>query len=229
MSQLRQQGEHYYRQLTEQTPAFLDYFYQATPVNEIALLNIGSRPSHRQKKDRSKYSVRAIAWVFGWGQSRHTLPAWYGLGKGLEAFCAAQPQNLAVLQQLYQEWPFFRVLLNNTQMALFKADMSIAAEYAQLSKHNESQPLFATIKAECERTIYWVLKVTQTGELLADNKLLKLSISRRNAYLDPLNYIQLVLLKNYRNEQLNEEDRERSLDPLLRSINAIATGMRNTG
>ena len=229
MSQLRQQGEHYYRQLTEQTPAFLDYFYQATPVNEIALLNIGSRPSHRQKKDRSKYSVRAIAWVFGWGQSRHTLPAWYGLGKGLEAFCAAQPQNLAVLQQLYQEWPFFRVLLNNTQMALFKADMSIAAEYAQLSKHNESQPLFATIKAECERTIYWVLKVAQTGELLADNKLLQLSISRRNAYLDPLNYIQLVLLKNYRNEQLNEEDRERSLDPLLRSINAIATGMRNTG
>lgn len=229
MSQLRQQGEHYYRQLTEDTPAFLDYFYQATPVNEIASLNIGSRPSHRQQKDRSKYSVRAIAWVFGWGQSRHTLPAWYGLGKGLEDFCAQQPKNLAVLQQLYKEWPFFRVLLNNTQMALFKADMSIAAEYARLSKNSESQLVFETIKAECERTIYWVLKVAQIDELLAENKLLKLSISRRNAYLDPLNYIQLVLLKNYRNDQLNEADRERSLDPLLRSINAIATGMRNTG
>lgn len=229
MSQLRQQGEDCYRQLTEHTPAFLDYFYEATPVDEIALLNIGSRPSHRKQKDRSKYSVRAIAWVFGWGQSRHTLPAWYGLGKTLEGFCHKQPENLVVLQRLYQEWPFFRVLLNNSQMALFKADMSIAAEYAQLVKNKQSQQLFDTIKAECERSIYWILKVAQSDELLAENKLLNLSISRRNAYLDPLNHIQLMLLKNYRNDQLAEDVREQSLDPLLRSINAIATGMRNTG
>jgi len=132
MDQLTDTGEASYRQLTENSEGFLDYFYEATPVSEIALMNIGSRPSHRKKGDRSKSSVRAIAWVFGWAQSRHTLPAWYGIGSALEQWRQSDPTRLAKLQKMYLEWPFFRALLSNTQMALYKAEPNIAREYAAL-------------------------------------------------------------------------------------------------
>jgi len=230
MARLQETGERHYRELTEQTPGFLDYFYEATPVNEIALLNIGSRPSHRKKTDRSKASVRAIAWVFGWAQSRHTLPAWYGLGKALDDFCNADPANLEALRGLYREWPFFRALLSNTQMALFKADMRIAAEYAELAQDQESaQAIYHRVREEYERTCRRILEIAQLDELLDETPLLKRSLQRRDPYLDPLNHIQLALLRRYRDESLDEEERERQLDLLLRSINAIAAGMRNTG
>ena len=230
MRHLQETGEHHYRELTEQTPGFLDYFYEATPVNEIALLNIGSRPSHRKKTDRSKTSVRAIAWVFGWAQSRHTLPAWYGLGKALDDFCNAAPSNLDALRDLYREWPFFRALLSNTQMALFKVDMRIAAGYAELAQNQESaQTIYQRIREEYGRTCRRILEIAQIDELLDENPLLKRSLQRRAPYLDPLNHIQLALLRRYRDESLDEEERERHLDPILRSINAIAAGMRNTG
>ena len=230
MQQLQIKGEQSYRRLTEETPGFLDYFYEATPVNEIALLNIGSRPSHRKKQDRSKYSVRAIAWVFGWAQARQTLPAWYGLGSALESCCDEDGQQLSTLRRLYEEWPFFRSLLSNTQMALSKSDMRIAEEYAELAEDQQSaQQVFRLIREEYERTCKWVLKVTSSEELLDETPLLKLSLERRDPYLDPLNHIQLSLLKHYRDESLDESEREIQLDPLLRSINAIAAGMRNTG
>lgn len=229
MQKLQARGEQTYRRLTEDTPGFLDYFYEATPVDEIALLNIGSRPSHRNKQDRSKASVRAIAWVFGWAQARQTLPAWYGLGSALQAYCE-DPHNLETLRALYAEWPFFRALLNNTQMALFKSDMRIAAEYARLAEDQATaQVIFGLIRDEYERTCKWVLQVTGNKELLDDTPLLKLSLSRRDPYLDPLNHIQLSLLRRYRDDALDEAEREIQLDPLLRSINAIAAGMRNTG
>ncbi len=230
MQALQRSGERHYRQLTEDTPGFLDYFYEATPVDEIALLNIGSRPSHRKKKDRSKYSVRAIAWVFAWAQSRHTLPAWYGLGKALEDYCGDDPQRLEALRTLYREWPFFRALLGNTQMALFKGDMRIAAEYAELASDQETaQRIYELVREEYERTRDWILRIAEIEELLDENPLLKRSLQRRDPYLDPLNHIQLALLRRYRDPALDEAEREAQLDPLLRSINAIAAGMRNTG
>ena len=230
LQQLQRSGEKHYRELTESTPGFLDYFYEATPVSEIGLLNIGSRPSHRQKKDRSKYSVRAIAWVFGWAQARQTLPAWYGFGKALEEYCKDAPENIRKLRKLYRYWPFFRTLLGNTQMALFKSDMTIAREYAALAHDQETGlQVFEMIREEHQRTCEWVLKIAGVDELLDENPVLKQSLTRRDPYLDPLNHIQLALLKRYRDETLEQADRDLQLDPLLRSINAIAAGMRNTG
>jgi len=230
MQQLQATGEQRYRKLTEDTDGFLDYFYEATPVSEIGLLNIGSRPSHRQKKDRSKYSVRAIAWVFGWAQARQTLPAWYGLGSALEAYCKADRNNIKKLRKLYRDWPFFRALLSNTQMALSKSDMMIAEEYAELAlDQTTARQVFELIRDEYQRSCKWILKVAQIDELLDETPLLKQSLARRDPYLDPLNHIQLALLKRYRDESLDQAERELQLDPLLRSINAIAGGMRNTG
>ena len=230
MAQLRETGEREYRKLTEDTEGFLDYFYECTPVDEIGLLNIGSRPSHRKKQDRSKYSVRAIAWVFGWAQARQTLPAWYGLGSALQAYCEADSNNLKTLRRLHKEWPFFSALLSNTQMALFKSDMMIAEEYAELAENPQTARIvFEMIRDEYQRTCEWVLKVARIDELLEENPLLKLGLGRRDPYLDPLNHIQLALLKRYRDESLDDSEREIQLDPLLRSINAIAAGMRNTG
>ena len=223
-------GEESYRDLTDRTPAFLDYFYEATPVSEIGLMNIGSRPSHRKKGDRSKSSVRAIAWVFGWAQSRHTLPAWYGIGTALDQWSNSSAEKLAMLKEMYDQWPFFRALLSNTQMALFKADMEIAAEYAQLCEERETaETVYPRIRDEYFRTRENILKVTGNEELLADTPTLQLSLTRRNPYLDPLNHIQIKLLERYRDESLPEDQRQVWLSPLLRSINAIAAGMRNTG
>jgi len=223
-------GEAHYRELTERTAGFLDYFYEATPVSEIGQLNIGSRPSHRSRGDRSKASVRAIAWVFGWGQSRQTLPGWYGIGKALEQWRRGEPDRLARLQRMHDEWPFFRSLLSNAQMALFKGDMEIAAGYSTLCRDpGKRLRVYSAIEEEYRRTRRQIMEITGVHALLDENPLLKLSLSRRDPYLVPLNHIQLVLLRRYRDERLSTEEREHWLTPLLRSINAIAAGLRNTG
>jgi len=131
---------------------------------------------------------------------------------------------------MYRDWPFFRALLSNTQMALFKSRMDIAQEYSELcSDEKNGREVFGMIEAEYLRSVKWIRKVAQIDDLLDENPLLKTSLSRRDAYLDPLNHIQLALLERYRSPETRELDREASLDPLLRSINAIAGGMRNTG
>ena len=230
MRLLAENGERAYRELTEQTPGFLDYFYEATPVSEIGQLNIGSRPSHRAKGDRSKSSVRAIAWVFGWAQARQTLPAWYGLGTALETCCKDQKKHLKVLRKMFDEWPFFRALLSNTQMALMKSRMDIAAEYAELCRDaSVREQVFGLIEREHERTVKWIKQIAEIDELLEETPLLMTSLARRDPYLDPLNHIQLELINRYRDPESSDSEREASLDPLLRSINAIAGGMRNTG
>jgi phosphoenolpyruvate carboxylase len=227
MDEIARAGESAYRTLTERTPNFLDYFYEATPVQEIGLLNIGSRPSHRKKGDRSKGSVRAISWVFAWAQSRHALPAWYGIGAALEAWRANDVSRLAKLQQMYREWPFFRTVLSNAQMALAKADFHIAKEYAALcADATYGNNVYRTINAEYERSIHQLLNVADSDDLLADNPNLAVSLDHRKAYLDPLNYIQVVVLRKLRADQREDSP---WLEPLLRSINAIAAGMRNTG
>jgi phosphoenolpyruvate carboxylase len=230
MDEITRLGEHSYRDLIDNTAGLFDYFYEVTPVTEIGLLNIGSRPSHRKQQDRSKASIRAIPWVFGWAQSRHTLPAWYGLGSALETWCNNDPARLALLQKMYQDWPFFRSLLGNIQMALFKGEMNIAHEYTRLANDRKlAESIYGKIRAEYQRTVTQVLNICGGQQLLEDNPSLGLSLFRRNPYLDPLNNIQVTLLARYRNTDLTDEQRERWLKPLLRSINAIASGMRNTG
>lgn len=230
MQELTAQGEHAYRDFTDSDNGFLDYFYEATPVYEIGMLNIGSRPSHRKKADRSKSSVRAIAWVFGWAQSRQTMPAWFGIGSALETYIKSNPEHINDLKEMYDNWPYFRALMSNTQMALTKSDMIIAEQYAQLCVSPETtKTIFALMKAEHDRTVDNILTVSQSESLMDQTPNLALSLNRRDPYLDPLNHIQVTLIKRYRDESLPEEEREQWLSPLLRSINAIAAGMRNTG
>jgi len=233
MQELTAQGERAYRDFTDgdvSVNTFLDYFYEATPVTEIGLLNIGSRPSHRKKGNRSKSSVRAIAWVFGWAQSRQTMPAWYGIGSALESYILDNKDNINKLRDMYDNWPYFRALISNTQMALTKSDMIIAEQYAQLCVDPQTtDKIFSLMKAEHDRTVDSILNVSHSHSLLEHNPTLALSLSRRDPYLDPLNHIQVTLIRRYRDESLPEEEREQWLSPLLRSINAIAAGMRNTG
>ena len=227
MDEIARAGERHYRALTEKTPGFLDYFYEATPVREIGLMNIGSRPSHRKSGDRSKDSVRAIGWVFAWGQSRHALPAWYGIGAALESWRGNDLSRLAKLQNMYREWPFFRTLLANAQMALTKTDMNIAREYASLCPDSASgKRVYETIREEYLRSVRQLLNVADIQTLLEESPELAISLNQRNPYLDPLNHIQVVLLRKLRQDESIESP---WLEPLLRSINAIAAGMRNTG
>jgi len=230
MDALADAGEKAYRELVYHTPGFLDYFYEATPVDEIGLLNIGSRPTHRKKVDRSLTSIRAIPWVFGWAQSRHTIPAWYGIGSALTEWCKNDTDRLQQIQNMHQEWPFFRALLSNTQMALFKADMVIANEYAHLCGDAKLRDqVYNMVFAEFIKTVDQTLKAVKARQLIEDNPQLALSLSRREPYLDPLSHIQVTLLSRYRDPKLTDDERDSVLDALLRSINAIAAGMRNTG
>ena len=220
-------GEKKYRDLTDDTPGIMDYFYEATPVQELGQLNIGSRPTHRKKTERSKYSIRAIPWVFGWSLSRHTLPAWYGLGTAMNHMVEVNNNDVSKLNQMYKEWPFFRVLLDNIQMALSKCDMDIAKDYAQLVQNKDaSENIITDIESEYKLTVSMLLKIVQSDELLSENMKLSLSLNRRQPYLDPLNYIQVMLIKAHRKAN---EDNDVIFDPLLRTIHAIAIGMRNTG
>jgi phosphoenolpyruvate carboxylase len=230
MAELAKEGENQYRQLTDHTEGFLDYFYEATPVYEIGQMNIGSRPSHRKKADRSKGSVRAIAWVFGWAQSRHTMPAWFGIGTALEKWLDSDENRLEILQKMYKDWPFFRALLSNSQMALYKGEMQIAKSYMSLCENQDTaKNVYQIISKEYARTTDNVLNIAKINELLEETPHLALSLTRRNPYLDPLNQIQLSLIKKYRDESLSDEVRTQWLHPLLRTISAIAAGMRNTG
>ena len=227
MSLIADYGEQSYRDLTDNTEGFQDYFYENTPVTEIGQLNIGSRPSHR-KVDRSKASIRAIPWVFGWAQARHTLPAWYGIGTALEKI--REKQGEEILQEMYQNWPFFRALLSNVQMALFKAQMDIAKEYAGLWADKErSMSIFAKISDEYYRTVKEVLNIAKIDTLMAETPLLQYSLERREPYLDPLNHIQITVLGRHRADVDASTGESPWLDELLLTINAIAAGMRNTG
>ncbi len=230
MAELTRIGENAYRDLVDNTEGLFDYFYEATPVTEIGLLNIGSRPSHRKKADRSKSSIRAIPWVFGWAQSRHTVPAWFSIGTALSTWQENDPVRMQRLQEMYQQWPFFRALLSNAQMALCKAEMEIAHQYSELcSDKNLAEAVYSRINGEYHTAISHILEIAQIDELLEENPKLALSLSRRDPYLDPLNHIQIAMLSRYRNEDAEDAERDRWLNPLLRSINAIAQGMRNTG
>ena len=238
MKELARLGERSYRALIDETDGLLDYFYEATPVIEIGEMSIGSRPTHRRSADRSRKSIRAIPWVFGWSLSRHTLPAWYGLGSALETYAAATPGGLDELQSLYDEWPFFHNLIENLHMALSKANMATAREYAKLcADADRADAIFRRIESEYRKTVDYVLKISRCRLLLEHQVALQLSLQRREPYLDPLNYIQLSLIRRFRPHYLRRQQDAAAAAPMenehlalvLRSISAIATGMRNTG
>ena len=226
MAELARDGEAWYRELTENTPGFFDYFYEATPVADIGALNIGSRPSHRRQADKGKGSIRAIPWVFAWAQSRHTLPAWLGVGTALAALRERRPEAPEQLREMAAGWPYFANFLNNTQMALVKADMAIARRYAALASDPQlAQSIFARIEEEWARTRDEILHITGQSQLLGEDPALARALARRRPYLDPLNAIQTLLIRRCREEPEQGVWRE----ALLRSINGIAAGMRNTG
>ncbi len=228
MQKLAKEGEQAFRDLTDHTEGFFKFFYEATPVTEIGLLNIGSRPSHRKKGNLSKSSIRAIPWIFGWAQARLTFPAWYGTGFALDNWIKAQDD--AQLKDMYENWPFFRALLSNIQMSLFKTDLVIGKDYSELGHDKvQSEKIYDMIAAEHIRSVENCLDISGNEYLMADTPSLALSLSRRTPYLEPLNHIQIAVLKRYKDENTSEEEREVWLTPLLNSINAIAAGMRNTG
>jgi phosphoenolpyruvate carboxylase len=202
-----------YRELVDDR-RLVAFFRAFTPVDELALLNIGSRPSRRPDGTEYIASLRAIPWVFAWTQNRCLLPAWYGCGT---AFAEADTDEL---RDLYHRWPFFRTLVQNLEMTLAKSSMEIAAEYLELV---DEPSLWEQIAAEHARTVAGVLEIVEADELLARHPVVQRSIGLRNPYVDPINAIQVSLLRRYRAGD------EAAVPPLLRSIAGIAAGLRNTG
>jgi len=202
-----------YRQLVEDS-RLVPFFRSFTPVDELALLNIGSRPSRRPEGAEYLASLRAIPWVFACTQNRCLLPAWYGCGT---AFASV---DTGELRALYREWPFFRTLVQNLEMTLAKSSMEIAAEYLELV---DERSLWEPISAEHARTVAAVLEIVEADELLARHPVVQRSIRLRNPYVDPMNAIQVSLLRRYR---AGDAD---AVPPLLRSIAGISAGLRNTG
>ncbi|KAL3690522.1 hypothetical protein R1sor_016831 [Riccia sorocarpa] len=230
MDEVARYAEKQYRELTDNTDGFYDYFYESTVVDEIGLINIGSRPSRRKASVRDKTSLRAIPWVFGWAQSRHTLPAWYGVGSGIFEYTQNDPARIQELQQMYNEWPFFRNFLSNVQMSLYKASMEIAQEYARLCRNRITERLvYDLVAQEFKLTLEQILMISQQSRLVEDNPGLERSFDTRRKYLDPLNHIQVILLGRRRDPTLSDERIQFWEKPLLRTIKAIASNMRNTG
>jgi phosphoenolpyruvate carboxylase len=215
-----------YRALVYGTEGFADYFFAATPISEIAQLNIGSRPASR-KANRKIEDLRAIPWSFSWGQSRVTLPGWFGFGAAVEGYLAQNGAGgLALLRKMNEEWPFFRTLLSNTDMVLAKADLNMARRYADLVPDKAlSARIFAVIEAEWERTVKAMEAITGASERLADNPSLARSIAHRFAYISPLNHLQVELLRRWRAGETDDKAQR----GILISINGISAGLRNTG
>ena len=213
-----------YRQLVFATPGFSEFFFQATPIKEVSQLNIGSRPASR-KKVTDIDGLRAIPWVFSWSQSRMMFPGWYGVGTAFQRFIEEDPSHLALLQEMYAEWPFFRALLSNVDMVLAKSDMEVASYYSQLVEDPEGQAIFHTLEAEWQRTKDLLLQIEGEEQLLAQNNYLRDSLAMRLPYFNALNYLQVELIRRSRQE---------ALSPLASkilhiTINGIATGLRNSG
>jgi phosphoenolpyruvate carboxylase len=218
-------GEHY-RALIYETPEFLAYFEHATPIAEVSELKIGSRPPRRGDAG-GVAQLRAIPWVFSWMQSRHTLPGWYGLGSAVSDYLTRHGGTFAELRTMYQRWPFWRTFIDNAQMVMAKADLTIARLYADLVEDaGLAQRIFDRIAAEYQRTVEVILNVTGQSMLLEQVPVLRTSIERRNPYVDPLSFIQLVLLQRLR---AAEHPSEELLTAVLESINGVASGLKNTG
>ena len=238
MSFMSDTAQRTYRGLVYDTPRFAEYFFAATPISEIAGLNIGSRPASRKKGQRIE-DLRAIPWGFSWAQCRLMLTGWYGMGSAIEAYLEVGAEGgprsrrarLAQLREMARDWPAFRTLLSNMEMVLAKSDLAIAARYAQLvPQRGLRERVFGLISAEHGRTLA-MLKLLTQRELLADNPTLQDSLRERFAYIDPLNYLQIDLIRRHRAAQNNPkaEIDERVQRAIHLTINGIAAGLRNSG
>lgn len=226
MDEISESAFRAYRGLVYETEGFLDYFWNATVINEIATLNIGSRPASRTKSRRIE-DLRAIPWVFSWAQSRLMLPGWYGFGSAINAYLEKHgEQGLNRLQEMAVTWPFFKTLLSNMDMVLSKSSIAIASRYAELVPDKKlREDIFGRIETEWRETIRNLLAIIDKKTLLADNQLLARSIKNRFPYLDPLNHLQVELLKQHR----KEPGKNHVLEGIQLTINGIAAGLRNSG
>jgi phosphoenolpyruvate carboxylase len=220
-----------YRALVYETPGFTEYFFNSTPIREIAGLNIGSRPASRKASERIE-DLRAIPWGFSWGQCRLTLPGWYGFGSAIDRMLsqggtpASRKEALALLQKMYRQWPFFRTLLSNMDMVLAKSDLALASRYAELvADVRLRKRIFSAIEAEWHRTAEALVLITGERQRLAGNASLQRSIRHRFPYIDPLHHLQVELVRRHR-EGKGDERVQRGIHI---SINGIAAGLRNTG
>lgn len=214
----------YYRELITH-PDFIDYFLQTSPIQEIATLNLGSRPASRKTLARIQ-DLRAIPWVFSWMQNRLMLPAWYGFGSAVETLCEDKPETLAALREHAQSNPFFQAMLSNMEQVMAKTDITLAENYASLSESpDKAKVIFGMIKEEYQRSRKALLDLLQTEELLRDNRSLARSLALRIPYLNALNGLQVAMLKRLR----KEPDNPHALLMVHLTINGVAQGLRNTG
>jgi phosphoenolpyruvate carboxylase len=216
-----------YRALVYETPGFIRYFREATPINEIGDLNIGSRPASRKSSDRIE-DLRAIPWVFSWGQSRHSLPGFYGFGAAVRAFLAKdRAARLRLLRAMYERWPFFATVVDKLEMVLAKTDMGIAARYAGLVRDARlREAVFGRVRREHDDTLAAVFAITDRKALLQENPSLALSLRNRTPYIDPLNHLQVELLRRLRAGRGDADEIRRAVHL---TINGVAAGLRNSG
>lgn len=231
METLATLGQKAYQTFIYETPGFLEYWQQATPINELALMPIGSRPARRGAGGFAQ--IRAIPWVFSWMQSRAIIPSWYGVGHAFAGFCQdcddPDSSGLATLRAMYAAWPFFQALVENVQLDLAKTDMEIAGLYSSLVTDEALCTFYDEIVAEHARACDWICRITDQDALLANTPVLKRSIEQRNPYVDPLNFIQVNLLEELRALPARSADREPLLQAIMMTINGIAAGMKTTG
>lgn len=212
-----------------QDPDFLAFWQAATPIDEIGALNFGSRPSYRKEGPRSLDDLRAIPWVFSWMQSRFNLPGWFGLGSALEV-AATESGGLARLRQMYRSWKSFRLLIDNAQLTLRKADLSIAEIYSGLDTNaRRRRRILGIVKAEFSRTQRLVLAVSGHKDLLGAEPVLANSIRLRNPYIDPLNYLQVEMIRRLRSGRLSTKARAEVQRVIELTVSGIAAGLKNTG
>ena len=225
LDELADRAERAYAELVHETEGFVEYFLQSTPVSEIGSLNVGSRPTSR-KPTSSISDLRAIPWVMAWSQSRVMLPGWYGTGSAVEGWVAGDEGRLEVLRDLYQRWPFFQTVLSNMAQVLAKTDLGLAAHYAELVEDESlRRRVFDKIAAEHQRSINAHKLITGQDNLLADNPALARSVFNRFPYLEPLNHLQVELLRRYR----SGDDDELVQRGILLTMNGLASALRNSG
>jgi phosphoenolpyruvate carboxylase len=220
-----------YRHLVYESPGFLDYWNGATPIDQIKNLHIGSRPASRKPGSEQVTQIRAIPWVFSWMQSRFNLPGWYGLGSGLQSVLVHEDGGLDFLRELHATWSFFRALLETAELSLMKADMQIASLYSDLVPDQAlARRFYEDILKEYLLTVENVLEIKNQAHLMDSDPVIQRSVQMRNPYVDPLNYLQVELLRRLRQQKDQDSTQAVALrEAIMLTINGIAAGLRNTG